>query len=95
VSRPQHAHHTAYRLHALVLARSPYLAHLMSTSPQTGPQRTLVLPLEHEPEVTVEVRASPPFVFFERRCPIDAACGSQGLAIGTHPVPPPRARSAI
>ncbi|EIN07815.1 hypothetical protein PUNSTDRAFT_144335 [Punctularia strigosozonata HHB-11173 SS5] len=49
-----HAHHTAYRLHAIILSRSPYLAHLMSTSPQNGGQRTIYLNLEHEPEVTVE-----------------------------------------
>ncbi|KAF9050685.1 hypothetical protein BDZ89DRAFT_1057126 [Hymenopellis radicata] len=43
-----------YRLHAIILARSPFLAHLMSTSPQNGGQRVIYVPLEQEPEVTQE-----------------------------------------
>ncbi|EPQ58415.1 hypothetical protein GLOTRDRAFT_57377 [Gloeophyllum trabeum ATCC 11539] len=42
-----------YRLHAIILSRSPYLAHLMSTSPQTTPH-AIYVNLEHEPEVTQE-----------------------------------------
>jgi len=49
-----HVHQNAYRLHAIILSRSPLLAHLMSTSPQTAAQRTIYVPLEHEPEVTDE-----------------------------------------
>ncbi|KDQ59503.1 hypothetical protein JAAARDRAFT_33073 [Jaapia argillacea MUCL 33604] len=43
---------SVYRLHAIILSRSPYLAHLMSTSPQTSGQRAIFIHLEHEPEVT-------------------------------------------
>jgi len=49
-----HVHQHTYRLHAIILSRSPYLAHLMSTAPQTGGQRTIYFHLEHEPEVTQE-----------------------------------------
>jgi hypothetical protein len=49
-------HQNTYRLHAIVLSRSPLLAHLMSTSPQSGAQRVIYVQLEHEPEVTQEVR---------------------------------------
>jgi hypothetical protein len=49
-----HVHQNAYRLHAIILSRSPFLAHLMSTSPQPGGQRTIYVRLEHEPEVTQE-----------------------------------------
>ncbi|KAI0928039.1 hypothetical protein AcW1_005410 [Taiwanofungus camphoratus] len=49
-----HVHQNAYRLHALILSRSPFLAHLMSTSPQPAGQRTIYVHLEHEPEVTDE-----------------------------------------
>ncbi|KAL1947428.1 hypothetical protein VTO73DRAFT_14389 [Trametes versicolor] len=49
-----HVRGTIYRLHALILSRSPYLAHLMSTSPQTGGQHIIYVNLEHEPEVTDE-----------------------------------------
>ncbi|KAI0637374.1 hypothetical protein C8Q77DRAFT_1097237 [Trametes polyzona] len=49
-----HVRSTVYRLHALILSRSPYLAHLMSTSPQTGSQHIIYVNLEHEPEVTDE-----------------------------------------
>lgn len=49
-----HVLQNMYRLHAIILSRSPFLAHLMSTSPQTGGQRTIFVHLEHEPEVTHE-----------------------------------------
>ncbi|TFY69277.1 hypothetical protein EVG20_g3225 [Dentipellis fragilis] len=49
-----HVHQNSYRLHALILSRSPYLVHLMSTSPQTGGQRVIYVDLEREPEVTQE-----------------------------------------
>ncbi|KAI0060806.1 hypothetical protein BV25DRAFT_1917365 [Artomyces pyxidatus] len=49
-----HVHQNSYRLHAIVLSRSPYLVHLMSTSPQSSGQRVIYVPLEHEPEVTQE-----------------------------------------
>ncbi|TFK55215.1 hypothetical protein OE88DRAFT_1014741 [Heliocybe sulcata] len=44
---------SVYRLHAIILSRSPYLAHLMSTSPQTSPH-AIYVQVEHEPEVTQE-----------------------------------------
>ncbi|KAI0048568.1 hypothetical protein FA95DRAFT_1557927 [Auriscalpium vulgare] len=49
-----HVHQNTYRLHAIVLSRSPYLVHLMSTSPQASGQRVVYVPLDHEPEVTQE-----------------------------------------
>jgi len=49
-----HVHQHTYGLHAIILSRSPLLAHLMSTSPQTGGQRTIYVPLDHEHEVTQE-----------------------------------------
>jgi len=49
-----HVHQSAYRLHAIMLSRSPYLAHLMSTSPQSGGQHAIYVQLDHEPEVTQE-----------------------------------------
>ncbi|KAN0076883.1 hypothetical protein V8E55_010738 [Tylopilus felleus] len=49
-----HVHQNSYRLHAIILSRSPFLAHLMSTSPQTGGQRVIYVQLDHEPEVTHE-----------------------------------------
>ncbi|KAF8626238.1 hypothetical protein AX15_004918 [Amanita polypyramis BW_CC] len=49
-----HVHQNVYRLHAIILSRSPYLAHLMSTSPQTSGQRVIVVRLDDEPEVTQE-----------------------------------------
>jgi len=49
-----HVHQNIYRLHAIILSRSPYLAHLMSTSPQTTGQRVIYANLEQEPEVTQE-----------------------------------------
>jgi hypothetical protein len=51
----KHVHQNSYRLHAIILSRSPFLAHLMSTSPQSGGQRSIYVHLEHEPEVTQEV----------------------------------------
>jgi len=53
----QHVHQNVYRLHAIILSRSPFLAHLMSTSPQAGGQRVIYVHLDQEPEVTQEVRA--------------------------------------
>jgi hypothetical protein len=49
-----HVHQNAYRLHAIILSRSPYLAHLMSTSTPPGSQRVIYVRLEEEPEVTQE-----------------------------------------
>ncbi|KAF9246119.1 hypothetical protein BU15DRAFT_84926 [Melanogaster broomeanus] len=49
-----HVHQNSYRLHAIILSRSPFLAHLMSTLPQTGGQRVIYVQLDHEPEVTQE-----------------------------------------
>ncbi|KAG6831190.1 hypothetical protein H0H92_012330 [Tricholoma furcatifolium] len=49
-----HVHQNAYRLHAIILSRSPFLAHLMSTSPPASGQRAIYLNLEQEPEVTQE-----------------------------------------
>ncbi|RDB24105.1 BTB/POZ domain-containing protein 2 [Hypsizygus marmoreus] len=49
-----HVHQNVYRLHAIILSRSPLLAHLMSTSPQTSGQRVIYVPLDQEPEVTQE-----------------------------------------
>lgn len=56
VSSTQHVHQHAYRLHALVISRSPFLAHMMSTTPQPAGQCHIYLNLEQEPEVTEEVR---------------------------------------
>lgn len=49
-----HVHQNIYRLHAIILSRSPYLVHLMSTSPQAAGQRVIYVHLEQEPEVTQE-----------------------------------------
>ncbi|KAH7922828.1 hypothetical protein BV22DRAFT_1016567 [Leucogyrophana mollusca] len=49
-----HVHQNSYRLHAIILSRSPFLAHLMSTSPQAGGQRAIFVHLDHDPEVTQE-----------------------------------------
>ena len=49
-----HVHQNVYRLHAIILSRSPLLAHLMSTSPQSGGQRVIYVNLDQEPEVTHE-----------------------------------------
>ncbi|KAI0259941.1 hypothetical protein BC834DRAFT_832626, partial [Gloeopeniophorella convolvens] len=47
-----HAHQRTYRMHAIILSRSPYLVHLMSTSPQVAGQRVVYVNLDHEPDVT-------------------------------------------
>ncbi|KAJ7083829.1 hypothetical protein C8R43DRAFT_1052002 [Mycena crocata] len=47
-------HGVTYRLHAIILSRSPFLAHLMSTSPQGNAQRVIYVHLERDPEVTHE-----------------------------------------
>ncbi|KAJ7940792.1 hypothetical protein B0H13DRAFT_1697897 [Mycena leptocephala] len=49
-----HGHGVTYRLHAIILSRSPFLAHLMSTSPQSNGQRVIYVHLERELEVTQE-----------------------------------------
>lgn len=49
-----HVFQHTYGLHAIILSRSPFLAHLMSTAPTTGGQRVVYVPLDHEPEVTQE-----------------------------------------
>ncbi|KAH7910645.1 hypothetical protein BJ138DRAFT_78103 [Hygrophoropsis aurantiaca] len=49
-----HVHQNSYRLHAIILSRSPFLAHLMSTSPQSGGQRSIFVQLDRDPEVTQE-----------------------------------------
>ncbi|KAI6103553.1 hypothetical protein F5141DRAFT_1131287 [Pisolithus sp. B1] len=48
-------HQNSYRLHAIILSRSPFLAHLMSTSPPASGQRVIYVQLDNEPEVTQEV----------------------------------------
>ncbi|KAJ7738528.1 hypothetical protein DFH07DRAFT_841118 [Mycena maculata] len=48
------SHGVTYRLHAIILSRSPFLAHLMSTSPQGNGQRVIYVHLERDPEVTQE-----------------------------------------
>lgn len=52
----KHVHQNVYRLHAIILSRSPFLVQLLSTSPQVqvGGPRTIYVPLEREPEVTQE-----------------------------------------
>ncbi|CDO74879.1 hypothetical protein BN946_scf185004.g29 [Trametes cinnabarina] len=49
-----HVRTNIYRLHAIILSRSPYLAHLMSTSPQSGNQHIIYVNLDQELEVTDE-----------------------------------------
>ncbi|EEB89098.1 hypothetical protein MPER_12847, partial [Moniliophthora perniciosa FA553] len=49
-----HVHQNVYRLHALLLSRSPFLVQLMSTSPQAVGPRTIFVSIEHEPEITQE-----------------------------------------
>lgn len=49
-----HVFNQTYRLHAIILSRSPYLAHLMSTIPPVNGPRTIFLNLEQETEVTAE-----------------------------------------
>ncbi|KAI6005476.1 hypothetical protein EDD15DRAFT_2425249, partial [Pisolithus albus] len=44
----------SYRLHAIILSRSPFLAHLMSTCPPASGQRVIYVQLDNEPEVTQE-----------------------------------------
>ncbi|KAJ7685042.1 hypothetical protein DFH06DRAFT_1074081 [Mycena polygramma] len=48
------SHGVTYRLHAIILSRSPFLAHLMSTSPQGNGQRVIYIHLDSDPEVTHE-----------------------------------------
>ncbi|KAH9063724.1 hypothetical protein EDB83DRAFT_2382623 [Lactarius deliciosus] len=48
-----HVHQNTYHLHAIILSRSPYLVHLMSTSPQVAGQRVIYVPLEQDSEVTL------------------------------------------
>jgi len=45
-----HVHTRVYRLHALILSRSPYLAHVMSTTRTNA----IYIPLEEEPHITEE-----------------------------------------
>ncbi|KAL0071467.1 hypothetical protein AAF712_001324 [Marasmius tenuissimus] len=52
-----HVQQHVYRLHAIILSRSPFLVQLMSTSPQVvGPlaPRALYVSIEHETEITQE-----------------------------------------
>lgn len=53
-----HVHQNTYRLHAIILSRSPLLAHLMSTSPPSqaiaSGQHIIYVHLDQEPEVTEE-----------------------------------------
>ncbi|KAJ7470609.1 hypothetical protein FB451DRAFT_345039 [Mycena latifolia] len=54
VQHVHQSHGVTYRLHAIILSRSPFLAHLMSTSPQGNGQRIIYVHLERDPEVTQE-----------------------------------------
>jgi hypothetical protein len=54
-ARLQHVHGSTYQLHAIIVSRSPYLLHLMSTSPSVNGQRVVYVDLEDNPEVTQEV----------------------------------------
>ncbi|PCH38457.1 hypothetical protein WOLCODRAFT_136290 [Wolfiporia cocos MD-104 SS10] len=47
-----HVSQNTYRLHALILSRSPFLAHLMSTTPQPTGQCNIYVHLEQEPEIS-------------------------------------------
>jgi hypothetical protein len=49
-----HAHQYTYRLHAILLARSPYLHHLLTANAFNGGERAIYVPLEREPEITPE-----------------------------------------
>ncbi|KAF5391274.1 hypothetical protein D9757_001962 [Collybiopsis confluens] len=49
-----HVHQNVYRLHAIILSRSPFLVQLLSTSPQVGGPRTIYVPVEREPEISAE-----------------------------------------
>ena len=71
----KHVLQNMYRLHAIILSRSPFLAHLMSTSPQSGGQRTIYVHLEHEPEVTHEVSQFPTRVHFQLNLVLRVAIG--------------------
>ena len=66
----QHVFQHTYGLHAIILSRSPFLAHLMSTTPPTGGQRVIYVPLDHEPEVTQEVSSFFHPVLFYNCAPI-------------------------
>ncbi|KAG8713493.1 hypothetical protein FRC08_013171 [Ceratobasidium sp. 394] len=48
-----HVHNRQYRLHALILSRSPYLAHLLATSQNN----VIFIRLEDEPHITEEAIA--------------------------------------
>ena len=48
-----HVHNRQYRLHALILSRSPYLAHLLATSQNN----VIYIRLEDEPHITEEAIA--------------------------------------
>ncbi|KAL5529114.1 hypothetical protein ACEPAG_5088 [Sanghuangporus baumii] len=47
-----HVHGHRYQLHALVLSRSPYLAHLIAATPKAGGMHSIYVPLESYPEIT-------------------------------------------
>ncbi|THH08211.1 hypothetical protein EW145_g2855 [Phellinidium pouzarii] len=47
-----HARQNRYQLHAIILSRSPFLAHLISTSPKQGGMNTIYVPLESIPEIS-------------------------------------------
>ncbi|KAF9264746.1 hypothetical protein L218DRAFT_957947 [Marasmius fiardii PR-910] len=52
-----HVHQNIYRLHAIILSRSPFFVQLMSTSPQVVAPlapRNIYVSIEHEPEITQE-----------------------------------------
>lgn len=55
LTRLKHAHGHRYQLHALVLSRSPYLAHLIASTPKTGGLHSIYVPLESYPEITDQV----------------------------------------
>lgn len=83
----QHVYHSTYRLHAIILSRSPYLVHLMSTSPQTGGVRTIYVQVEQEPEITQEVRLpisayssllKPAIIIISRVLPLVSAWAASG-----------------
>ncbi|EJD05952.1 uncharacterized protein FOMMEDRAFT_104330 [Fomitiporia mediterranea MF3/22] len=47
-----HAHGHRYQLHAIILSRSPYLAHLISANPKSAGMHSIYVPLESFPEIT-------------------------------------------
>lgn len=51
----KHARQNRYQLHAIILSRSPCLAHLISISPKSGGMNTIYVPLESIPEITDQV----------------------------------------